>query len=147
VGVPAEVQIHALPDLRLSGKVARTGFALDPATATMRAEIDVANEKGLFRPGMTVTVELNLGKGPADALRVPLTAVVGIVPTQPGAPESAVYVLRNGKAHRTPIRTGFVSDKEVEVGSGLGADDLVVTDPKGFGLKAEVEVRPEREPK
>ena len=118
VGVPAEVTIHAFPSMKVSGKVARLGFAVDAAKGMMRVEIDVPNPKGDIRPGMTGTVTLKLGKGPADALRVPQGAVVQVLDPKTGE-TTAVYVYRNGKARLTPVRVGYSSEKEVEITSGL----------------------------
>jgi RNA polymerase sigma factor (sigma-70 family) len=66
-GVPAAVTFDALPGVTLPAEVSRVGFAEDPKTATMRAEIDVPNPDGRLRPGMTGTAVLKLGKAPAEA--------------------------------------------------------------------------------
>ena len=53
---------------------------------------------------------------------------------------TAVYVYRNGKVCLTPVRVGYSSEKEVEITSGLTADDVVVLTPKDLVPKVEVEV-------
>ena len=144
VGVPAEVTFDALQGVCVSGKVARLAFAVDPTNRTMRVEIDVPNANARIRPGMAGTVVLKLGKGPADALRVPVGAVVRLPVKKPGEPNTAVYTYRNGKAHLTPVRVSYSAEQEAEVGSGLTADDVVVVDPKALVPKAEVAVDVER---
>ena len=127
--------------LQTSGNVARTGFAVDPRTATMRAEIDVPNPDGKLRPGMYGEATLRLGKGSPDAFRVPRTAVLSVrLATSP--PTDGVYVYRGGKARWTVVRTGQWGDQEVEILSGLTAEDRVVADPKGL-TGDEVPVRAE----
>jgi len=139
VGVPAEVTIHAFPAMKVTGKVARLGFAVDASKGTMRVEVDIPNAKGDIRPGMTGAVTLKLGKGPADALRVPTGAVIQVLDPKTGE-TTAVYVYRNGKARLTPVRVSYWGEKEVEITSGLNADDVVVLTPKDLVPKVEVEV-------
>jgi RND family efflux transporter MFP subunit len=67
VGGAAEVVLDALPGRRYSGRVARVGFAVDPRTRTMRAEIDLSNAHQQLRPGMAGTATLHLGKGASPA--------------------------------------------------------------------------------
>src|SRR5262249_17133499 len=130
-GVPAELEFGALPGTRVTGKLARVGFAVDPTTQTVRAEIVVPNPEQKLRPGMAGGVTLRLGKGPADAVRVPAIAVVrrndGAEGTMTG-----VYVYRDGKARLTPVRVGYSNSREAEIVSGLKADDRVVADPAGL---------------
>lgn len=139
-GVAAEVFIDALPNSPVAGVVARVGFALDPTTRSMRAEVDIPNQGGRLRPGMTGNVTLRLGKGPADALRVPATAVA----PRSGLPRGMthrVYVYRDGRARLTPVRTGYANGGEVEVVAGLTVEDQVVADPRGLQGE-DVPVRP-----
>jgi HlyD family secretion protein len=143
-GLAAEVTFDALPGVVATGKVARVGLAVEPPHRAVRAEIDLPNTKGEVRPGMTGSVTLNFGKGPADALRVPLGAVVNVVAAAPGAPETAVYVYKEGKARLTPVRLGHRDGKEAEVLSGLTGEDLVVADPKGLAPRVEVAVEIEK---
>jgi HlyD family secretion protein len=127
-GVEAEVTIDSSRDGPLKGKsVSRVGFALDPKTRTMRVEIDVPNPKGRIRPGASGSVTLHLEKPTPGAVRVPVSSVTG-----PGPDRAAVYVVRDGKAHRTPVKLGHWGQSEVEVTSGLKPTDLIVTDPKGL---------------
>lgn len=141
-GTPAEVMIDALPDTPFAGTVARVAFAEDPQTRTMRTEIDLANPELRLRPGMTGAVRLRLRPGDPKALRLPQRAVVGR-PTSAG-PATFVYLVREGKAHLTPVRLGTFGGQEVEVLTGVGPDDRIVADAQG--LKEEtvpVEVRDE----
>ena len=143
-GLAVEVTIDALPDATAAGRVARVGFAVEPPHGTVRAEIDLTNPKGIIRPGMTGEVSVKLGKGPADAVRVPAGAVIQVTPARKGDPGTAVYIYKDGKARLTPVRVGYQDEKEVEVAAGLSAADLVVADPKGLVPQAEVTVEVEK---
>jgi HlyD family secretion protein len=128
-GVGADVAIDAYPnDVVKDRTVSRVGFVLNPKTGTMRVEIDVANPKNQFRPGMTGTATLHLRKATPGAVRLPIASLA----PRSGKGEPAVYVVRDGKARRTPVKLGNRSNKEVEITSGLKATDVVVADPKGF---------------
>jgi RND family efflux transporter MFP subunit len=145
-GRPVDLRFDTLPNEKFAGyKVSRTAFVLDAKNNTMRVEIDVPNPKGLLRPGMNGQAIIHLGKGPADAFRVPVTALV-----QRGPNQYSVYVVRDGKAHRTPIEVyypdGGGQELEVEVRSGLKPTDRVVIDAKGLAgdaIPVEVKQKPE----
>lgn len=143
VGQSAEATFDALPGVTATGKVVGVGFAVSPQHRTVRAEIDVPNPKGIVRPGMTGSVSVTLGKGPAGAVRVPVRSVLHVA-ARPGESGTAVYVYKGGKATLTPVRVGVDNGREVEVLSGLTAADQVVADPKGLGGRPEVAVEVEK---
>jgi multidrug efflux pump subunit AcrA (membrane-fusion protein) len=145
-GVAATVFYDALPGVEVAGKVARVGFAVDPRDGTVRAEIDVPNPDGKVRPGMSGHVVLTFGKGPAESLRVPATAVRQ-VSGPAGERWSEVYVVRDGKARRTKVAVEYRDSREAEVASGLAAGDLVVADPVGLFPHDEVPVVEKPAPK
>jgi RNA polymerase sigma factor (sigma-70 family) len=81
VGAEVQLTFHSLPGVAFNGqKIARTGFAIDPQTRTMRVEIDVANPEQKLRPGMSGRATVHLRQGPSNALRVPVSALVTIAP-------------------------------------------------------------------
>jgi multidrug efflux pump subunit AcrA (membrane-fusion protein) len=57
-GLPAEVKLYGLAGLTLRGTVTRIATALDPATRTMRVEIDLPNPDARLLPGMYAQVTL-----------------------------------------------------------------------------------------
>src|SRR5262249_22657442 len=62
LGDPARIRIDLLgPDAVFEGRVARTGYELDPTDHTLRVEIDLPNADGRLRPGQTGLVEIRLG--------------------------------------------------------------------------------------
>jgi HlyD family secretion protein len=127
-GAPVNLAFSALPRVRFPDcSVSRIAFVEDPKTRTMRVEIDVPNPNQVLRPGMLGVADIHAHKGPATALRVPASCLVRLPDDQ-----SAVYVVRDGKAHRVPVQIGVVEDPgQAEVLSGLQPEDAVVADPKG----------------
>jgi RND family efflux transporter MFP subunit len=144
-GVPVTLSLSALPDVRFRDlKVTRVGFVEDPKTSTMRVEIDVPNPQDQLRPGMYAQATLDLGPGPRDAFRLPSSAVF----TPPASPGWAVYVVRGGTAHLTPVHVNRRQGDETEIDSGLKPDDLVVADPRRLkGDVVPVQVADDKPPK
>ncbi len=118
-GDPARVRLQALEGKTFEGKVARTSWALDPATRTLRAEVDVANPDGLLRPGLYAYATIVAEEHP-DALTVPGSAVFA------DAGRSYCVVVADGRARRREVKIGLVDGKRAEVVSGLDPSDRVV---------------------
>jgi multidrug efflux pump subunit AcrA (membrane-fusion protein) len=59
-GTRAVVRIQALGQREHHGDVTRTTWALDARTRALRALVELRNEQGQLRPGMLVSVRLNL---------------------------------------------------------------------------------------
>jgi multidrug efflux pump subunit AcrA (membrane-fusion protein) len=57
-GLPAEVKLYGTSALTVRGAVTRIAAALDPATRTMRVEIDLPNPEEKLLPGMYAQVTL-----------------------------------------------------------------------------------------
>jgi len=73
-GLLAEVHVPELPGRTFEGKVSRNSVALDAASRTMLAEVDVPNPDGALRPGFFVDVKFGIPRQvptvmiPAEAL-------------------------------------------------------------------------------
>ena len=59
-GLPAKVHVPELPGRTFEGKVARNSVALDAASRTMVAEVDVPNPDGALRAGLFVNVDFSI---------------------------------------------------------------------------------------
>ena len=72
VGADAEIKLYGLSGQTIKGKVTRTADSIDPASRTMRAEVDVANADHVLKPGMYAQATIKLrspaaSTAPADA--------------------------------------------------------------------------------
>lgn len=119
VGSRAEIKTDAYPEKTFAGEVTRIAQGLDPTTRTMQTEIDLANPENLLKPGMFARVTLNLFNE-YDVLTLVPTAVMH---SDEG---SFVYTVRDGRAHKTPVKTGLEESDAVEIVSGLNGDEEVV---------------------
>jgi membrane fusion protein (multidrug efflux system) len=121
VGVdkPVRFTIDALPGKSFEGKVTRFTYALDEATKTMLAEIELPNPTHELRPGMYATVKIGL-EHKENSLLLPSDAIVT---------EKAgvfAFALVENKANKTRVQTGFNDGLHVEILSGLAPDQMVI---------------------
>ena len=132
-GTAAVLQMESTP---VPARVSRTGGMLDPASRTLRVELDVPNVSGRLRPGMTVRVSLDLRKFPAS-VTVPIAAVRGL------ASERSVFVVQDGKAKQLKVKVGLESPDWIQIVDGLrGGEDVIVVSAGPLSDGNPVSVRP-----
>lgn len=102
----------------------QSGQSSSNSGATFEVEVAVQTGFDLLRPGMTVDVEIEVASKDAAAL-VPIQAV--IEEERGGERGRFVYLVKNGKAFRTPVELGLSNESMAEVVSGVGPRDMVVT--------------------
>src|SRR6266480_6900161 len=122
-GLGAEIELPAIPGQRFSGNVARTADAIDPATRTLRTEIDVPNRDGKLYPGSYAQVHFGV-KTTTARLSVPVNALL----FRAEGPRAAV-VAGDGKVHLKPVVIGRDYGTDVEVLGGLDPADSIILNP------------------
>jgi RND family efflux transporter MFP subunit len=118
-GQPVKVSVEGLAGRSFDGKITRFTYALDEASKTMLAEIELPNPQLELRPGMYATVRIGIERK-ESALQVPAEAVLV---EKAGA---SVFVLVDNKAKKTKVQTGFNDGTQIEVSGGLGPDDKII---------------------
>ena len=133
-GQKIAVQIDAL-DSGLAGRVAQIVPAADPATRSFLVKIDLPSDKRL-RSGLFGRARI--AHGERDSILVPRSAVVSRGQLQ------AVYVLDATQiATLRYVTLGNVIEDNVEVLSGLGSGENLVTNPGDQELGGkQIEVKP-----
>ena len=116
-GLPVQLSVDALPGRTFAGKVDRVAPVVDAGSGTFRVICSFASE-GSLQPGMFGRMAIDYDQR-VDVLSVPRLALL-----DDGDP--AVYVVRDGKAVRVPIKTGYAEGEYVEVRDGLRAGERVV---------------------
>jgi len=125
----------AFADQTFAGHVTRFAGALNPATRTMRTEVDFDNPEGRLYPGMYGNLTLALEIHP-EALTLPSAAVT----TQKDG-KSFVYVVTDGTAHQKSVRVGVDDGVRAEILRGLdGSEECVVTGSGSIADGAPVQV-------
>ena len=130
---PVRITLAALPGREFEGEIAAIATHVDPASRTVDVRIDLPNRDGLLRPGMSATAHVPIQSGNRELLAVPAAAVQRVG-------ENWVVFVPRGDDMFEVRRIGRGRDlgSEVEIASGLSADDTVVVDG-AFLLKAEAE--------
>ncbi|RDK03255.1 efflux RND transporter periplasmic adaptor subunit [Paraburkholderia lacunae] len=111
------------PGRQIAAKVARSTGAIDPASRTLRVEVDVDNKDGALMPGAYAQVHLQL-QSSSPALDLPVSALL----FRPDGVTVAV-VDPNGKAALKTVHIGRDFGTHVEITSGLAATERVIDNP------------------
>lgn len=111
----------AWPERRFRGRVTVIGSRVDPITRAVTVRAELPNPDYLLRPGMLMTVRLEL---PArEVIAVPEIALL-----QVGSEQSVFVVDAEGRAQQVAVRSGARRDGRVEITQGLAAGDRVVVE-------------------
>ena len=120
VGSPMQVTTPSVSGRWFDGQVYFVSPTVDPQTRSVALKAVVPNPDGELRAGSSADVRLVLERR-SGAVVVPEAAVV------PRQGESLIFVVRDGKAVRTPVRVGYRTPGRVEIGAGISAGDTIVT--------------------
>jgi membrane fusion protein (multidrug efflux system) len=118
-GLPVQLQVDAMPGKTFTGTVNRIAPVVDAGSGTFRV-ISTFEGGGLLQPGMFGRLQINYDNR-ADALVVPRVALLD----DEGDP--AVFVVRDNKVKRVPIKLGYMDGSWAEIRDGVKLGDQVVT--------------------
>lgn len=139
-GQTVEVTQAELPGRRFSGRVMRTAGAIDPATRTMVAEVNLANRDGALLPGAFVSVAL-----PLQASELLLVEANTLIFRSEGIRVASVD--GDGVVTLRPVRIGRNLGQVVQVLEGLSREERVVLNPPdslGDGDRVSIVTTPPR---
>lgn len=120
-GLTLEVHSDAYPDRSFTATVTSVDTRIDPATRSVTTVAEIDNRDGLLRPGMFMTVRVQLSTDPS-ALLVPEQALV------PQGTRQFVYLVVDGRAVRREVTLGTRLRGQVQILSGLAAGESVVVE-------------------
>jgi RND family efflux transporter MFP subunit len=135
VGQAAQLKIPDLPLITFTGTVTRTANALDPATRTLLAEVQVPNQGGLLLPGMYSEVNFTTPR-----MEPPLMIRADALVVRGDGPHVAV-VGDDGVVHFQTVQVGRDYGDQLEVLGGLEKGQRVVISP-GDVVRENAKVRP-----
>jgi RND family efflux transporter MFP subunit len=122
VGMAADLSLAEFPGRKFQGRLVRTADAINVTTRTLLVEIDVANPTGTLLTGSYAEVHL----------AVPAQASTFLIPVNTLIFRSQglhVGVVKDGKVVLTPVTAGHDFGNQIEIVSGLKADDQVIVNP------------------
>lgn len=135
VKVGDEVSVYQTnaPDKIIKGRIARTAGAIDINTRTLQIDIEIPNENNALLPGAYVEVAMQIALG--DSLIVPTnTLIFGA-----GGPFIAV-VDKDNRAEKKKVTLGVDFGNQVEIRSGISADDRIILNPMDSLVNGQVVV-------
>jgi HlyD family secretion protein len=118
-GMKAKILTEAYPEKPFEGTVVRINKALELATRTLQAEINIPNPGHLLKPGMFAKIEMILEEKP-DALTVPKEAVLK------SEGKEFVFTVEGNQAFRKPVLTGIEREDLIEIVEGVKEGDKIV---------------------
>jgi RND family efflux transporter MFP subunit len=122
-GLPVDLTLAEFPSRRFAGRLVRTSGAIDPASRTLLAELEVANPKGELLPGAYAQVHLKLPT-PEASLILPVNTLMF------RSDGLRVAVVGEGDHVRlAPVSLGRDFGTEAEIATGLSGGERVVTSP------------------
>jgi RND family efflux transporter MFP subunit len=123
MGASARLSVRDRPGQSYPASIARSAHAIDPATRTLLVELEFDNSSGELLPGAFAEVRLDVAGG-SGILRLPAAALQfrgdGVQVATVGAGGRVVF-------HHVAL--GRDLGQDVEVLSGINADEQVVVDP------------------
>jgi RND family efflux transporter MFP subunit len=122
-GVTATLTLPQYPGRAFHGRLVRSSGAVDPATRTLLAEVDVDNRSGELLPGSYTEVHLNVSTN-VPALIVPVSALI----FEPDGLHVATVDATN-HAHIVRVTSGRDSGSTMEVLGGLAPGQFVIANP------------------
>jgi len=122
VGLTADLSLAEFPDRKFQGKVVRTADAINLTTRTLLTEVDVENPAGTLLTGSYAEVHL----------AVPTQASTFLVPVNTllfRTEGLRVGIVKDAKVVLTAVTPGHDFGNQIEIVSGLKADDQLIVNP------------------
>lgn len=127
VGDKAQVTVPGM-DAPVDATVSLISPALDPGSTTVEVWVRLKNPDGKLKAGTPVHLAI-AGRTVPDALQVPTEA---LIPAKDGS-LGVMVVGNDGAAHLKPVQIGIRLPDRVQITSGIGTTDTVITSG-GYGI-------------
>jgi RND family efflux transporter MFP subunit len=118
----ADIVLAEFPGEKFPGKLVRTANAINGTTRTLLTEVDVENPKGTLLSGSYAEVHLKI-PGQGSTYLLPVNTLIF------RSENLQVGVVQNGKTVLKTVTPGHDLGAEIEIVTGLNADDQVIINP------------------
>jgi RND family efflux transporter MFP subunit len=122
VGLTADLTLAEFPGRQFSGKLVRTSEAINYATRTLTAEIDVHNPTGQLLSGSYAEVHFKV-PGQVSTYVLPVNTLLF---RKEGL---RIAVIKDGKAELIPVTPGRDFGDSIEIIAGLQGNESIVVNP------------------
>ncbi|MDE3161968.1 MAG: efflux RND transporter periplasmic adaptor subunit [Acidobacteriota bacterium] len=134
LGDKATVSVPGV-DAPVPATVSLISPALDSGSTTVEVWLKIDNKAGKLKVGTPVKASIT-GHTVANALKVPATAIL----TAQDGSKSVMVIGADGTAQRKTVTVGIADDGDVQLLSGVGASDTVITGG-AYGLDTGTKVK------
>ena len=131
-GQEVSIQVNEQPGKKIAARIEHIAGAIDPTNRSRQIDLVLPNPDGKLLPGTFVRVSINLISG-VKSLVIPTSALV----ITPDGPRIIVVDAEKRLVFRL-VKLGRDLGREVEVLSGISAEDELVNSPSDFLLDGEV---------
>lgn len=121
VDLSAPVELELVDGTKFSATILRKAPIVDAMTGTVKFTLEAQTFPPAAMPGAFVRADLPIARR-AEAPSLPRSAVFEVE----GDPQ--VFVLREGRARRVPVKVGIEGSDRVEILGGLDSEDAVVVE-------------------
>jgi RND family efflux transporter MFP subunit len=121
-GMTADLTLAEFPGRKIQGKLVRTADAINMTTRTLLIEVDVDNPSGTLLTGSYAEVHIAI-PSQASTFLLPVNTLIF------RSEGLRVGVVRDGKVVLTVVTPGHDFGNEIEIVSGLKAEDQVIINP------------------
>jgi RND family efflux transporter MFP subunit len=139
VGLPCDIMLDALPDVRFEGVVDTIVPTVDKSKATVLVKVRFSSHDPRILPEMSAKVGF-LSKGLKPGEQGPRT-MVNVSALKTTGTKRYVFVVKDDRAHKKEVRTGMVIGDMVELEEGLKpGDTVVINPPKGLNDNSKIAI-------
>lgn len=147
--MPIQATLNAYPDWQIPGEVIAIIPTADRSKATVKVRVALNVKDPRIVPDMGVRVSflqpVEPGAAPMSGAFVPESAIVQPAAAAGEAAAPVVFVVEDGRARRTEVTLGELSQAERRVSAGLSGGEVVVANPPAALADGDrVETRPVR---
>jgi RND family efflux transporter MFP subunit len=140
-GQPASIILDAYPDTSYLGEVRQIVPTADRQKATVLVKVSILEPDARILPEMGARVDF-LPESALEGVEARSRVFVPAAAVYDQAGEAVVWIVREGRAYRTPVDAGPVSGGRREIRTGLSGGEQVVTGgAEGLNDGARVQAR------
>jgi len=118
-GQQAQIHISSLKNSHISGVVDR----IAPNANELHfysIEILLKDADGRLKPGMYAVANIESSEAEVPQLTLSRKSIIG------GMKNPSVFIVKDGKAYKKRVQTGYYDDKRIEIKSGVSVHDTVI---------------------
>ncbi len=138
-GQTASLLVSNYPGHDFPGAVARSTGSIDPATRTLRVQVDVPNPEGKLLPGMYAQVRFHVRRD-RPSIIIPTSALIM------GGGGTKVAVLEGDRVRLRTVSIGRDFGADAEILNGLTKDSAIIKNPGSLTDGTEVSRKPTDSP-